>query len=239
MENTKRVFVLRADIRQDEKPAFLRQQGKVPAILYGKEVKPLKLALDKKEFLSIFKGAGESSLVSLKVPGDEEARLILFKEPQLNPITGEIIHCDLYQIKAGEKLHTEIPLEFVGEPPAVKERGGVLLTNKTELEIECLPRDLPSEIEVDLSNLKNIEDRITVEQLKLPKGIRVLDSPEEVVVVISPPREEEVEEKEVAEEEEVAAVKVEGESKEEGAAEEAKEGEPDEESAERTKEKEK
>lgn len=229
MSKLKEKFIVKASLRRDEKPAFLRRQGKIPAILYGKEVKPIKLALEKKEFIPILRQAGESSLVNLELPDDKESRFILFKEPQLDPLTGEIIHCDLYQIKMGEKLRTEVPLEFIGESPAVKEQGGILVTNKTELEIECLPRNLPPEIEVDLSVLKEIDDQITVGRIKLPEGIEVLDAPEESVVVVAPPREEEAEEA-VSEEEGVAAVAVEGEEKaEEAEAEKGEEEKPSEE----------
>ncbi len=194
-------------------PDAVRRAGSLPAVVYGKEINPLPVQVDAKTFNQVYKQAGESSLVTLEIPGDEE-RIILFKEPQHDPRTGQIIHVDFYQIKLGEKIKTDVPLVFVGVAPAVEEFEGVLVTNKDKLEIECLARDLPKEIEVNLSILAQIDDTILVKDLKLPQGVEVLDEPGESIVVVNRPREEEIEPV-VSEEEAVAGIEVEGEKKEE------------------------
>lgn len=188
--------------------ASLRNSGQLPAVVYGKDTESKSVAFDIKEFYSIYKQAGESSLVDLKLDGED--RIILFKDLQYNPRTGEVVHADLYQIKLGEKIKTDIPLSFIGESLAVEELEGVLITNKDKVEIECLPRDLPHEIEVDLSVLKEIDDTIQVKDIKAPAGVEILDDMEDSIAVVNAKREEE-EEPVASEEDAVAGVAVEGE----------------------------
>jgi len=190
-------------------PNAIRRAGNLPAVVYGKEADPVSIQVDTKIFNQLYRQAGESALVALEMPGEEE-RLILFKEPQHDPRTNEIIHVDFYQIKLGEKLKTDVPLIFEGEAPAIEEFDGVLVTNKDEVEVECLPRNLPKEIKVDLSRLTKIDDVILVKDLKLPEGVEVLDDAEESIVVVTRQREEEAEPV-ASEEEAVAGVEVEGE----------------------------
>ena len=187
-------------------PRSIRRAGDLPAVVYGKETESIPVQINAKTFHQLYRQAGESSLVTLQLAGEDD-RLVLFREPQYNPRTNEMIHIDLYQIKLGEKLKADIPLVFEGEAPAVKDLDGVLITNKDEVEVECLPRDLPKEIKVDLSSLTQIDDSILVKDLKLPEGVEVLDEPDESIVVVAHQREEE--EPTVTEEEAVADVEVE------------------------------
>jgi large subunit ribosomal protein L25 len=198
---------------KDKTLASLRNSGQLPAVVYGKDTESKAVVFDIKEFYSIYKQAGESSLVNLKF--DDEDRIVLFKDLQHNPRTNEVIHADLYQIKLGEKIKTDIPLVFVGTSFAVEELEGVLITNKDKVEIECLPRDLPHEIEVDLSMLKEIDDSIQVKDLTAPAGVEFLDDMEDSIAVVNEKREEE-EEPVVSEEDAVAGVAVEGEEATEG-----------------------
>lgn len=193
-------------------PSAMRRSGQLPAVVYGKDTASQPVAFDIKEFYSIYKQAGESSLVNLKL--DEEDRIVLFKDLQHDPRTNEITHVDLYQIKLGEKIRTDIPLVFVGESLAVEELEGVLITNKDKIEIECLPRNLPHEIEVDLSVLKELDDSIQVRDLKLPEGVEVLDDADDSIAVVNARREEE-EEPVVDEADAVAGIEVEGADKDE------------------------
>lgn len=126
-----------------------------------------------------------------------------------------------------EKIVTEIPLKFIGEAPAVVDLDGTLLVNRDNIEVECLPTDLVHEIEVDISSLKTFDDLIKVADLKIPKGLEVLNDPNEVVASVTPPRsEEELAELEAPVEEKVEEVEeVEKERKEEEEAEEETEGE--------------
>jgi len=183
----------------------LRKKGLLPAILYSKEINPVSLSISFDVFEKLYKEAGETTIINLTIEGDSEEHSVLIKDIQLDPVTSKFLHVDFYQIKKGEKLHVAIPLNFEGEPPAVKDFGGILLTNKNEIEVECLPKDLPKEITVDLSGLKEIEDAIAIKDLKVPIGVEVLDEQDDSIVIVVPPAVEE-EEEAVPEEEAVAGV---------------------------------
>lgn len=201
-------YTLQAETRpQDTKPAVLRNQGKVPGVVYGKEVEPVAVALDSREANKIYRQAGASSLVNLVIGGQAE-RPVLFREAQTDPRTGELVHLDFYQVNLGEKIKAEVPLVFVGEAPAIEAFDGVLVTNKDKLEVESLPRDLPHEFSIDLSGLANIDDSIAVKDIKVPSGVEILDEMDEIIVVVTPQRAEE-EVPEVSEAEAVAGVEVE------------------------------
>jgi large subunit ribosomal protein L25 len=201
----------------------LRKKGFIPAILYGHGIKNLPVQIEKKVFDKVFKKAGLSSLVTLKI-GEEGTKKVLISHPQFHPITGDIIHVDLLQVKMTEKIRTQIPIKFVGEAPAVKELDGNLITNKDSIEIECLPNDLIHEIKVDISTLATFDDKILVKDLDIPPQIEVLDNPEDVIALVTPPRsEEELAELEEEVKEEVEAVEVTEEKKEEEEAAETKE----------------
>ncbi len=185
----------------------LRRQGKLPLALYGKDIEPLLLSGDMQTISKILKKAGESSLINIKIDGKDE-RIVLFREPQYNPVNGEVFHIDLYQVNLKEKIRAEVPLSFIGEAPAVGAVDGVVVTNRDKIEVECLPSDLPHAIEVDLSILANIDDEIKIKDLKLPAGVEVLDEAEDSIVIVTQKREEEVIEAPVSEEEAVAQVEV-------------------------------
>ena len=206
------MLTLSAKIRKDlgKKTETLRERGVLPAILYGPEIKSaLPLELDYKDFESVYSAAGESSLVSLKVDGKEF--LVLIHDLKRDPLEEKLIHVDFYQPKAGEEVEVTVPIVFEGEPLAVKELGGTLVKNISELEVKALPQKLPHEIKADIGNLKTFEDHVLVKDLKLPEGVKTLKDPEEIVAFVSPlekieeelvkPIEEKVEEVEKVEEE--------------------------------------
>jgi large subunit ribosomal protein L25 len=198
-----------------------RDKGLLPAVVYGHGVDSKPVFVDAKQFKKVYHEAGTSALVDLKIDG-EKAIKILFHEPQVHYLKGTPIHADFQAIKMSEKLETAIPLHFIGQSEAVEELEGNLVTNKDELEIRCLPGDLISEIEVDISVLKTFDDKVLVSDIKLPDTIEVLDDLEAVVVFVQEPRSEEELEAELAEDvdAEKAAVEELGkeESAEEGAA---------------------
>jgi len=204
-----------AQLRDVAVPAkVLRNQGLVPMILYGKEVKPIPLSMPVGLFTNLYKEAGETTIIDLKIEGMDKSHPVLIRDLQLDPATDKYIHVDFYQIKAGEKLHATVPLVFEGESLAVKDLGGIIITNKNEIEVECLPKDLPKEINVDISGLDQIDDSIMVKDLKVPSGVEILDELEDSVVVVTPPAAEEEEEEIVSEEEAIDAVEATGEKPE-------------------------
>jgi large subunit ribosomal protein L25 len=195
-----------------KKVESLRQEDKVPAVVYGAETENINLTIDYVTFEKLYAKAGESTLINLKLDGTEEMP-VLIHDVFRNPVSDKIDHVDFYKIKYGQKLTATVELEFIGEPKAVKELGGVLVTNMAEVEIECLPKDLISKIKVDLSNLKTFEDYIHVKDLKVPETVKILTVEGDVVANVSRPRVEE--EKPVVAEEAVAEEAKEGDEKEE------------------------
>ncbi len=198
-------------------------------MLYGNKLENKNLQVDYNTFAKVYKTAGESSLVDLSVENAVPVK-VLIHEVSRNPVTHRFAHIDFYAINMTEKLTTRIPLKFVGEAPAVKELGGVLVKTIDELEISCLPNDLVPEIEVDITRLKTFSDMLHTSDIVLPKGITAMAKTNEVVVKVTAPRsEEELKALETEVKEEVGEVKVLGEeerkAKEEAAAAQSKKGE--------------
>lgn len=191
----------------------LRRQGVLPAVLYGHGVASTHLALDARAFEKVYKQAGESTLVDLVVGSGAPVK-VLIHDVAKHYITLKPIHVDFYQVKMTEKLTADIPLKFVGEAPAVKEFGAVLVKNLQEVKVECLPQDLVHEIEIDLSALKALRDAITVAQISASPGIKILNKPEETIVLAQAPRvEEEVAAAPPSEKEAIEGIKVVAEEK--------------------------
>jgi len=168
----------------------LRREGLVPVVLYGKGKENMSLSVDKKEFDRVYKMSGGSTIIQVEIDG-EKTKNVLVKEVAHNPVNDSIIHADFYQIKMSEKITAQIPLNFIGDSKAVIDLGGSLITNKSEVEIECLPADLPHEIEVDISVLEDFESVIHLKDIKVPEGVEIKDDIEETVANVEPPRSEE------------------------------------------------
>ncbi len=163
----------------------LRREGKIPAILYGPGEEPTPLMVDSTAFTHIYRDLkGENAIFTLKFKGSKGKKTIL-KELQRNPINMEIIHIDFEHISPRKKITVEVPIHLVGVPKGVKEGGGVLEHLLREVEIECLPTDIPEHIEVDVSGL-NIGDSIHVGDLEVP-NVQLLVSAERSVATVLPP----------------------------------------------------
>ena len=191
---------LSAKIRKEvgKKVKSLRKKGKIPGILYGPGIRNLPLEIDSKEFEKILREAGESSLIKLQI-GDEKMKnkefTVLIHEIERDPLTLKPIHIDFYQPKLKEEVEALVPLIFEGESKAVKEFGGTLVKNISEVKVKALPLNLPKEIKVSIEKLKTFEDEIFVSDLKLPEGVKILKDPREIVAFAAPPEkvEEELE----------------------------------------------
>jgi large subunit ribosomal protein L25 len=164
----------------------LRREGKVPAVIYGHGFEPMPVSLVEKEFRALLRRErGIHGLLSLRVEGDGE-HMVLIKEIQKDPIKDHLLHVDFQRVKADEAISAVVPLKLVGEPRGVRV-GGLLQHFLYEVQIQCLPKDLPDEIVVDISRL-NVKESLRVGDLPRLEGIRYLNSPEEVVVSITPKR---------------------------------------------------
>ena len=178
---------LSAKIRKDlgRKVKKLRKKGILPGVLYGPKVKATPLEINLKEFEKIYKEAGESSLISLEIEGKKSP--VLIHEVARDPLTEKPTHVDFYQPRLEEEVEATIPLVFEGEALAVKDLGGTLVKNISEIDVKALPQNLPHEIKVNIQSLKTFEDSILIKDLEVPEGVKVLKDPEEIVAKVSPP----------------------------------------------------
>lgn len=167
----------------------LRNQGLVPAVVYGGKEGNIPLVLELKEFKKIFKHAGETTIVRLFID-DEKFKNVLIHDTSRDPVTDEVRHIDFYEVKMDEKITAKIPLIFTGDALAISDLGGVLVKAMQELEIRALPADLPHKIEIDISSLKTFNDNILVKDIKLPQNIEVLGNTSASVASIAMPRSE-------------------------------------------------
>ncbi|MCK4474165.1 50S ribosomal protein L25 [Candidatus Parcubacteria bacterium] len=210
------MFTLSAAIRNEkEKVKTLREKGFLPAVLYGPKIKNFSLQLNEKEFEKLFKQAGESSLISLEIKDKKEKFLVLVHDFQKDPLKGNFIHVDFYQPALDEETEATVPLEFIGEAPAVKELSGTLVKNISEVEVKALPQNLPHEIKVDISCLKTFDDSVLIKDLIIAKEVKIIKEPEEIVALVTPPEKVEEELEKPIEEKPEEVEKVEKEEKEE------------------------
>jgi large subunit ribosomal protein L25 len=149
----------------------LRARGIIPAVIYGGKVKPQPLQVAARDINAMMSHAsGENVLVDLEIAGEKSNRAALVQEVQHSPVGGEIVHVDFHAISMDETIQAEVPLEPTRTPVGVKTFGGLLEQSLRALTIECLPRDLPDRITVDVSQL-NIGDSIHVRDIQLPSGV--------------------------------------------------------------------
>lgn len=172
-----------------KKTRTLRSQGSIPGVIYGHGLEPTPVVIDKLAFDKVYRQAGESTLLDLVVEGGKASKVII-QDVQFHPVSGTVQHVDFHQVRMDEKLVVDIPLKFVGEAPAVKELGGILIKNVDHFKAECLPQDLVHEIEIDLSKLAEFNKGLQLKDIKIPTGIKVILPPEEVVAIVTPPRSE-------------------------------------------------
>ena len=207
--------------------------GAIPGILYGRGIENVMLWFSRREFNRIREEAGESTIFKIQLQNGEE-RNVLIKEIQRDILNGKPTHVDFYQVRMDEKIEAIVELDFIGESAIVKELGGILIKNMDEIEVKCLPGDLPPKIEVDISRIKDFNDYIYVKDLPVSDKVELLVDPENVVAMVTEPRsEEELAELETEVKEDVT--QVEGVVKEEKPDEAGEAG--DEEKAEEKKEK--
>ena len=162
----------------------LINSGIIPAVVYGPGEKNATIEVDALEFKKVLHEAGESSLVELNVEGEKTKRLVLIHEIQKDPVLDGYTHVDFFQANLKEETEAEVPLVFEGVSLAVKDLGGTLVKNMSEIEVKALPQNLPHEIKVSIEPLKTFEDRILVKDLILPKDVKATAHPEEIVASV-------------------------------------------------------
>lgn len=176
--------VLNGRHRKEHGKAFaasLRRNGRVPGVMYDRHGKALSIDADYNEFERLFKSVTESTIVQVKLDNNDEYQVFI-KDYQYDMVRNRINHFDLYEVEAGKLLRTLVGIKLEGAPSGVRD-GGVLETGVVEIEIECLPRDLPPRIIVDVSNL-GVNESIHVRDLKLPDAVKVLSEEDQVVATV-------------------------------------------------------
>lgn len=190
--------------------AALREGGGIPAVFYGPKEETTPISMNSAEFIKVWKDAGGSAIVDLKGVGEDKE--VLIHDVEWHPVTGAPVHVDFYAIERGKKLTVSVPLEFVGEAPAEK-LGGIVVKVMHELEIEVLPRNIPKEIEVDLTKLTDLDSTISIADLGLSEDIEPTAEMQETVASVTEAKDEPIEEEE---ERDISDVEIEGETPAEG-----------------------
>lgn len=157
----------------------LRREGILPAVVYGSEFGSFPIELDRRMASRLLNRVSRSTLIELQV--DDQPHTVLVREVQRDPLRGRLIHVDFLKVRMDVRIRAEVAIELVGEAPASKIAGGVLVTGVDAIEVEALPADLPDRITVDLESLANIDDSITVADLFLGENVRILTEPYELV----------------------------------------------------------
>ncbi|MCK6627639.1 MAG: 50S ribosomal protein L25 [Anaerolineae bacterium] len=188
---------LKAEARQTTGKGLgqLRRQGYVPAVVYGKGVEADPIQVEAKELRKVLAQAGTHQLIALQI-GSKRPRMTLARDIQIDAIKRSVLHVDFYAVNMREKVTAHVPLVFVGISPAVKDLNGILVHGLSEVEIECLPADLVSAIEVNVEGLTELDSMLTVADLIVPSSITILSDPESMVAKVEPPRLEEALEEE-------------------------------------------
>ena len=187
-------FQLQASLRDlaAATPNALRDQGLLPAELYGHGIANTHLAVKLNEFEKVLKKAGENSIVELVIDGGK-VHNVLIHDVQRHFLRNQPIHVDFFEVSMTEKLTTSVPLEFTGEAMAVKSLGGTLLKALSEVEVECLPMDIPHSFVIDISTLATFNDTIFVKDIKHDSKVEVVTDGDEVIAKVQPPRDVEAE----------------------------------------------
>jgi len=193
--------VLKATKREalGRKVGALRRAGKLPAVLYGHGVKSTPIMLDAREATLRLSHLTSSSLVMVDLDGKEYPALV--REKQKDYIKNRLLHLDFQVISMTEKITTKVGIELTGTAPAVKAFNAVIITVLNELEVECMPQDLPERVVLDISGLSEIGAGIHVRDVVISDQVKILDDPAEMIVVATATREEKAVEEAPAEEE--------------------------------------
>ena len=167
----------------------LRENGIIPAILYGPKIKNIPLEVNLNEIESVYQDMGESSLIHLAVISQANSEKkdnfsVLIHKVKKDPLTGKLSHIDFYQPLSTEEVEAVVSLLFKGDSPAVKNFGGTLVKEIKEVTIKALPQNLPRDIDVDISKLEKIGDEILIKDLQLPKNVKIERDSDDIVAKI-------------------------------------------------------
>jgi large subunit ribosomal protein L25 len=179
-----------------KKVSRLRQEGVVPVHFYGPGVDSASLQVDLKELRSLLISAGRNLPITVKVAGEAGENICFVRETQVHPVTEELLHVDFYRVDVSQTVRAEVPILLEGEPPAVRNLGGILLQPFDTLEVEALPLDMPESFRVDVTILEDFSASIRIGDIEVAEGVNILRDPVEMIARVVAPR---IEEEEVPE----------------------------------------
>ncbi|HEX9126588.1 MAG TPA: 50S ribosomal protein L25 [Methylomirabilota bacterium] len=169
----------------------LRRSGKTPGILYG-GASPVNIAVDPREVFRLIHGhEGSTQLLRVTFAGSKDSRMVILRDIQLDPVSEDLVHVDLQEVNMDKPIQVTVALHHVGEPIGVRDTQGILEMVLREIQVSCLPANIPEDIKADVSNLA-IGDVLTVGELVVPEGVRVLTDKAQAVATVAPPAAEEV-----------------------------------------------
>jgi large subunit ribosomal protein L25 len=235
MKNSKQIAI-QAFKREPGKKVLnnLREEKKIPAILYGPKIEPISIYFEPKEAKHVEDESHKASVLSLTLDGEKKERNVIIQDLEYHSIKDNLLHIDLYEVDMTKEIETTIPLIFEGNAPAVKDLGGVLVKYIDEVDVKCLPKDLVESFTINLEVLKDFDTYIYIKDIKTNPNIKILNQREDIIAAVSPPRtEKEMEELDQEETEDVSKVEGVEDKKEES------EGETDKEAKDSKDEKEK
>jgi len=178
----------------------LLKRDQIAAVVYGAGRDSVPIQVDRKTVLTLLKGgAGENAVFLLKMPGTKQERHAMIKDLQMDPVSRQILHIDFQRVLMDQRIKVQVPVELVGVPDGVKNEGGVLDFVTREVEVECLPGDIPQSLEVDVSHL-HIGQHVEVHELQVPDKVTLLEEPDRTLAAVGAPRQV-IEEEAEAEEE--------------------------------------
>lgn len=164
----------------------LRAKGNIAAVIYGHGKPATSLWVERIPFEKLYAEAGESSIIHITVDGKSHNALI--QDVDFDPLSHRAVHIDFLQVKMNEVIEVTVPVEFVGESAAVRQLGGTLIKTLEEVEVSCLPKDLPHALEINLEKLATFEDHLSVADIVIPQDVKILTNPETVIATVEEPR---------------------------------------------------
>ncbi len=179
-------FTIQATKRTKQTADDLRADRQIPAVVYGPQTPSTSVAVNYREFEKLYAAAGESSLIDFSIDGAAPVKALV-QEVQYEPVKGRVLHVDFRQIDMTKEMNATVELHFIGESSAVKDLGGTLIKTLEEVDVLCLPQNLVSHIDIDLSVLKGFTDVIHVSDLVLPNGITVENDADMVLAKVAAP----------------------------------------------------
>lgn len=177
-------------VKTESTLSSIRKNGQIPAVLYGHGNASRMITVPSLEFSRAYKKAGENTLVELSLSQGKPVNTLIY-DVQVDPLSGKFLHVDFYQVRMNEKVEATVPLVFTGESLAVRGSGGVLVKALDEVEVSCLPGNIPHEFSVDITALATFDDQIHVSDIVVPEGVELLSDRETVVALVERPRTDE------------------------------------------------